>query len=137
MTLDRKCQIGAWEYKYRIDQGPWPSLSVIASAVCGEGRSLCRGRKGKHQLALSLEVREVTTEGTESPEGGKQMDLHCRRQQESNPVRGNQLWPQVRPTGHLWEKNLRRIGSLSEQEEKGAAHADNSYEETRFKKGRQ
>ena len=39
-------------------------------------------------------------------------------------------------TGHLWEKSLRRIGSLSEQEEKGAAHADNSYEETRFKKGR-
>lgn len=34
----------------------------------------------------------------------------------------------------MWEKSLRRIGSLSEHAEKGATHADNSYEETRFKK---
>lgn len=45
-TLDWKCQIGAWEYKYRIDQGPGHHLLVIASAGCGEGRSLRRGREG-------------------------------------------------------------------------------------------
>lgn len=93
MTMERKCQIGAWEYKYRIDRGPWPSPSVIRLAGCEEGRSLHRGRRGKHQLALSLEGREVTHRGTESPEGGKPMDLRFRRQEELNPVRGNQLWP--------------------------------------------
>lgn len=52
-------------------------------------------------------------------------------------VKSSERQPALAPseaTGHLWEKNLRRIGSLSEQAEKGAARADNSYEETRFKR---
>lgn len=66
------------------------------------------GAEREHQLPLSLEVREVTTEGTESPEGGKRMDPHCRRQEESTPVRGNQLWPREEATGHLWEKSQKK-----------------------------